>query len=123
MNKRFGAGSVFPSIAHEAFSPRIRLRCSSFKKRFRLLADAPRDCPLLLSGCDEEHHLSGFSGVSAHAANGPWPRKATKRTFLVAEVTGIMQEFAAVSRSDSMNLAAHDPGASRQIANDLISIS
>jgi hypothetical protein len=42
---------------------------------------------------------------------------------LFADVTGIMQMFAAVSRSDSMNLAAHDLGASRQIANDLISIS
>jgi hypothetical protein len=49
--------------------------------------------------------------------------EATERTFLVAGVAGITQVFAAMCRSDSMNWAAHDPGASRQSDNDRISIS
>ena len=64
-----------------------------------------------------------LSCVSSDAANGPWPRGATERTFLVAGVAGIKQVFAAVRCSDSMNWAAHDPGASRQSDNGRISIS
>jgi hypothetical protein len=64
-----------------------------------------------------------LSGVSADAANGFWPRQATELTFLVAGVAGITQVFAAMCRSDSMNWAAHGPGASRQSDNDRISIS
>jgi hypothetical protein len=79
--------------------------------------------PSLQIGCDKSMSFPALSGVSADAANGPWPREATERTFLVAAVAGLPQVFATVCRSDSLNWAAHDPGASRQSDNDRISIS
>ena len=82
-----------------------------------------RDSGVAVTGSDESISFPAFFGVSADAANGPWSREATERTFLVAGVAGITQVFAAMCRSDSMNWAAHGPGASRQSDNDHISIS
>ena len=79
--------------------------------------------PLLLIGSDERISFPAFPGPSEDNAHGRWLLEATERTFLVAGVAGITQVFAAVCRSDSMNWAAHDPGAPRQSDNDRISIS
>jgi len=59
-------------------------------RRFKVTSPQPRNvpkegfAPITSDRVRGEDQLLAFSGGSADDAHGPWPRKATERTFFVA---------------------------------------